>query len=435
MQLGLELKAKRFYPNRTFRSDKNALVEQLDGNEFIYGHWDRHFGCWIRDAKTGVVTECIPDWPFLDDAGHGRDPGVYKRSKYPARAAARRLTQADAAFFSYFNNIPHVLRRLVSPLGRFQWLALDIIHRDPQFAEFLDSLHAMRQLNYLYVAFSLAEEMKLSRHARHRFGVDLRSKKRATFLNDITQLTGIQHVGPWTEHRVKLLYRLGGWLLCIDDVRLFFELTSNSQTSLYASHAEGFTLAALQMFEALRRNCPRNLRLPNLLTIVSDYWEFMLIPEVIDNAAQSLPPQKLEQLYRRLAQVSCDGALCDWLDALGEELAFNAIRSQTFPKSPIPSAKNLIPIDTPEKLEAEARRMRNCLRTKASSIIEGEAYYFHWHGVEEATIEICRNGRGEWGLAEALGRANQPLSFRAREEIENYVIEQLEPGFQLLQPV
>lgn len=427
MQLNLELPLRESAPRvkRIFRSDRNGLIEDFGDVAFIYGYWDRHFGCWIEDRVNACVVECVPDWEFLNAAGQGQSPKATAQHK---RTRPRPIlnTDADVAFFAFFQSVPHHLRRLVHSLGPHQWLALDLINRELEFATFVDGLQAHNQINFLHACFGLANTVDLRRTVRQTFGDQLRHTSRVAFLNRLSDQSNAPGT-PWSEGRLRILYKLKSPLVTSNDVTVFLNLLEDKDLLQYASHATSISLLGLEAFATLWHGRPEGKRIANLVEAFSHFEDGEYLRDLLEHALTVLSAKGRKRLYDRLSSINCDDDIYLWRAEIEEELDFDMLRAQEFPDPPVPLEGPLAALTNGDELEQEARRMRNCLRSRVFDAVEGQSYFFHWKGQEEATVEVSRTGSGGWGLAEALGRGNRPLSYATREAIENCVNSQLDP--------
>ena len=88
-----------------YRFTKSAMVEELGSTRYIYGLWDKLFGCWKVDTRTSRPCEIIPTWPPLNLNGVWRDhyeiraTGVRELSK---ALPPRWRYEANAAFAGLF---------------------------------------------------------------------------------------------------------------------------------------------------------------------------------------------------------------------------------------------------------------------------------------------------------------------------------------------
>ena len=135
-------------PPWRYRFTDETLVEEIGSHVRIYGRWDWQFGAWDIDFAAGSYTEVIPSWPILKPSGAWRSPDAIRGPEgYPSDPMWR--IEADAPYAALFSCIPTHVRRLVAPLGNFQWIGLGMIWRDPEVAYLLDELVATGRIEEL----------------------------------------------------------------------------------------------------------------------------------------------------------------------------------------------------------------------------------------------------------------------------------------------
>ena len=349
-----------------------------------------------------------------------------RSGRFPIRSKARLSTDADLAFFAYFQSVPQQLRRLVGPLGVYQWLTLDFIRHDADFAAFVDGLQANRQSNLLHLCFSLSRAVDQGRAARRACAAIVKAEKRVKLLNHLTATSRFCFNDPWDERRLRLLYKLNAPLITFDEIERFLRLTSLREIQDYAAHAKRLSLEGLELFDALVRIRPVKARLPNVLDAFSSIDDARGLLELVKDAARELKPKSLARIFDFLRRISTEDDVFSWMVDVIDELDFNTYGSRRFPDPPLLPDEFIAPLDSFDALVREARHMRNCLSTKAKEVVEGQTYFYHWRGPEEATLELTQHDNGHWGLTEALGRRNRALSYQTREAIENHVIRKLE---------
>ena len=58
----------------SFAWTRNALIERYGEQTYVYGRWDRLFGCWQSDVRRSAKP-FMPLWPLLDRSGKQPRPG------------------------------------------------------------------------------------------------------------------------------------------------------------------------------------------------------------------------------------------------------------------------------------------------------------------------------------------------------------------------
>lgn len=119
----------------------SSLVEQIGDTRYIYGSWNKFYGCWEIDPLNNYTREFIPTWRMFNDSGIWLSQAEVRNLKESClrnTLASKWLFEADVAFAALFSEIPHQIRSLVAPLGKYQGIALDLIWQVPELASFID---------------------------------------------------------------------------------------------------------------------------------------------------------------------------------------------------------------------------------------------------------------------------------------------------------
>jgi hypothetical protein len=139
-----------------------SLVEQIGDTHFVYGLWDKLYGCWEIDPLNNLTREFIPTWRMFDDSGIWLSQAETRNLDeicFSNTLASQWLFEADAAFAALFSEIPRQIRSLVAPMGKYQGIALDLIWQVPELAPFIDELfhNGIEQQFLSCLAFSNTE--------------------------------------------------------------------------------------------------------------------------------------------------------------------------------------------------------------------------------------------------------------------------------------
>jgi hypothetical protein len=384
------------------RFTKNTLVEELGGVRLEFGLWDRLFGCWKISDVGHRATEFVPEWPVLTGSGMWlTGPSLGDPSKKDGPISARRRWPSEAAFSAYFSAIPQVYRRLVACLGRFQWLALDLIWQNPEFAQFLDSEIFDNGPQYLYACFVFGEATELSRRERRSFSMELMHSKRTDLLSRISG----EDCPP---SFLKALTKLGDQPLDPSTYTCLLKAVKDPEVKSRIAHASSLPEAFVQSIGSI----PRIFFLPNVVTILTQLADdevgdlvFYYLGEIAHLSARAgseFPNRAAESLKG----VGTLDAFMDWYDQWSEHL-FSQIH---FPPAPLQSHASLEPLTSRSAMRSEALDMQNCLDTCISEVLDGDVYYYSWTGDERATLCIQPVGSDRWGLAEILGFGNEQVS-------------------------
>ena len=408
-----------------YRFSDGALIEEIEGTRYIYGFWNKLFGCWRLDPKTNKTREIIPTWRILNPHGIWRDSQEIRFAD--SRLAAKTFTkrwryEANAAFAGYMSNIPRFARTIVAPLGPYQWLGLDLIWQCPEFAQFLDDEIYNDTIQYVYACFALADARKLSRGERKTLAQSMMSRKRRDLLEDLART-------PVPKAALKVLYRLGAQPCSAKIYTALFEAITTEgpdKVLFHAKHINPRGILSVYHF-------PETLLAPNIarmfLTGFSDAAAINAYEEEYANTivftselVPLAPPEMQKALNASLSCIRSPEAFADWLDTWSRKLQ----EAVLIPPPPFPGTDRLIPITSARSLRREALRMKNCLKMMVSDVLEGEVYFYHWHGNEPATVMIARDSSYAWTFGEAMGPQNAALSPQTIRYIE-HLIERLRP--------
>ena len=151
-----------------FAWTRNALVERCGEQTYVYGRWDRLFGCWQSDGRRSAEP-FTPLWPLLDRSGQPgldrSDAGTiseddewlcqefryydrieletYWDGSFTAAEDTAANTDAGAHFHRYvelfqryIELIPIEIRRVASAFGPWQWVVLSMIWEEASLRTF-----------------------------------------------------------------------------------------------------------------------------------------------------------------------------------------------------------------------------------------------------------------------------------------------------------
>ena len=400
-----------------YRFTKSAMVEELGRTRYIYGLWEKLFGCWQVDIRTNKSREIIPTWAPLNPNGVWRDhleirtTGVRRLSQvFPSRWRY----EANAAFAGLFSGIPQRIRSVVGPLGRYQWLALDLIWQQPDFARFLDEEIFNGTEQFVLACFTLAEGEKFLRTERNEFARMLMRNRRTELLSAIS---GVD-CGKAT---LRALNKLGDDPCYKSVYQAVIECMADGKTAKAFSHAEAIYHVSVEALNTL----PREFLLPNIAWVfLTDFAAAQNLYRLMDDTSGSsirvlvgifpgAPGDLRERAMHSLTRVRNFAQFLKW--TIRWEKRFS--EAVEFPSPPVCRRGPLVPLTSTEAMRDEALQMQNCLAGLISSVIDGDVYFCHWDGGERATVKLGRGLGTDWRFEQVLGFDNEPLG----EQTESYI--------------
>ncbi len=404
-----------------YRFTKSAMVEDLGQARYIYGLWEKLFGCWKVDTRTNIAREIIPTWAPLNPNGVWRDhceiraTGVRGLSKV---LPSRWRYEANAAFAGMFSGIPQRMRSVVGSLGRYQWLALDLIWQQPDFARFLDEEIFNNNQQFVFACFALSEGERLLRTERNDFARMLMRNKRTELLSAISGV-------DCSKATLRALNKLGD-LPCHKGVyQAVIECMADGKTAKAFSHAKAIDPETVEALNAL----PREFLLPNVVWIfLNNLLAAGCLGLLMDNTLSldirilvgifpGAPSDLRERALHSLTRVRNFVQFLDW--SARWEKRFSEVVE--FPTPPVCRRDPLVPLTSTKSMMDEALQMQNCLAALIPSVIDGNAYFCHWDGGERATVRLGLDPGAGWHFEKALGFDNEPLDNQTESYIRLFV--------------
>ena len=396
------------------RMERQSLVVDTDNYTLIFGHWSDLYGTWATDRSNGTTVELIHQWnPFNRLGNFEKDQDLNRRSRYsPFPRHWLAWCEICSGFIAYFSQIPLRIRRLVGQLGDHQWLALDLIWQEPEFAWFLEETIAQGRQHYFHACVELAGAADMSRLDRNGFARLLMYERGAVVLST---LTGDSH----SRRSIRILVKIIDHSAWKREWYVEFLQLSLTRTGAKAMlHASDIGYLGLPLWRCL----PEKLQSSSLLRVFfENVDEARSFIAEIEEFFNSLPDSILDRLKESLSSISRPCHLEYWVyDNLSRVVA-----SLPFPLPPIPGTTELIPLASDTAMRHETRLMSNCVVQDVWGVRSGSRFYFHWQGLEEATVLLSRQGQEEWQFSEILGPNNEPVSQQTRLYVENLVGTQL----------
>jgi hypothetical protein len=405
-----------------YRFTDESLVEELDDKRIVYGLWESLFGCWIVDPVSRRSREIIPTWQPLNENGIWRDQWDVRfpvAHAYRSAVSPRWRYEANAAFAGYFSGIPQVARTLVASFEHFQWLGLDLIWIDYQFASFLDDELFHEKQQFVFSCFTLSDATKRSRAWRHEFVTALMTEPRAELLE---RLSGLQ----CSKATARALYKLGPSPCSRDVYRILINFLNDHPGSKAFRHADQIPPGIINVLEKL----PRELLQTNIISILlRDLDSVSCDGESVEDRLGvsinhisglfSVAPKKLKTaMTESIRRVRDIDQLFNYMDRWENRL----IEVVEFPPPPVENFGDLLmPLTSAAAMREESRQMQNCLADLVPHVLQGKTYFFHWDDVFPATVMLENSPEDGWRFYSALGVENEPLPEQAEDRLLSLV--------------
>lgn len=399
-----------------YRFEQGTLLEELDGRRYVYGLWDNLFGCWEVDANSHTTGEIVPTWIPLNARGVWRDHldiRFENAARFGCLFSPKWRYEANAAFAAFFSSIPARIRSVVAPLGRHQWVALDMIWQVPEFAHFLDEEFYNGTQQYILACLALANAASLSRADRRDLATSIMQAKRTELLSNLSGQTV-------SRKTLRLLYKLGEHPCDKDVYSGLLNIVNQEYLAKALSHADAIDPVTLELVCGL----PENFLIPNLTRIFFDDPEACRPPLPGNNAESTF--QTIVDLYPRLSQQWRDRTMsslatvtdADALIAWSNQWSVRLVAILRFPSPPFKATRHLTPLTTAADMQREGRDMQNCVSEMIGRVVAGEVYFYRAACAEPATVMIEKSRISGWCFAEAHGFDNQPLPSQTRHALE-----------------
>ena len=392
------LRAPHGAANR-LRLRREGLIEEFVGGRVTYGDWDRLFGCWLKLGKA-KAKEIIPTWPILSETGAPLDAArvsATKRQPLPEGCSSSFRPGASKLFYRHFDRIPAIVRRLAAPLGRHQWLALYFASEARPFWRFLWEINHRGELGYLYGCLALAERQGLrSRKARREFAEQIVGTSRRRFLSSLAGRA-------CARRHVKALEKLE-FIPSYNETDVLLYSVDDEASADVLRHATRISRDLAEAAQFL----PSEILHTNITELLS-HVSLARIEEEVEVLSRELPASAWADAARNFADVRTRDQFFDWCDVWEERVAHYA----AWPAPPLDMGEGFRPITSYRELCREGRAMFNCVATYWQEVVNGEVYFYHFEGEglpdEHASVAIALRGQNQWGLLDALGKANAAL--------------------------
>lgn len=316
---------------------------------------------------------------------------------------------------------PIKFRRLIAPLGRYQWLGFEALRYVEHFEDFLQKELQYNNYNYIVTVWTIAMSYNLPFKKRITLNKELIHQERTAFLSSLLDL-------PCEKRLLTLLNKF-----VVEDIDP--ELIS----ILYHFSKSIKIFKVLQTKKKLKKDIMSMVyyQLPDWLITSSVVDSIQDIPKHIHSLESVFPPMVLHaqdnQRKQVLASLKHAYNYVTLEDKLAE-LTQKFLLVGSFPPPPFQGSKILQAIETGSELKKEGLRMHNCVAGYAKEVAEQKSYFYHWFdskskdsyagnkvASQEATVQLKKSKNNIWYLHEYLGFGNKKLEEKTILKIMNEV--------------
>ncbi|MTI45826.1 hypothetical protein JM93_00545 [Roseibium hamelinense] len=384
-----------------------GLTENFDGGAVLYGFWDRRFGCWTALVNR-KPEEILPDWPILDCPAYGlkaESLSVLGHSKPVDGHKLKPGHRADIYFAEYLNSLPVLLKRLIAPFGRSQWLLLDLCAQHPRLWRHVHRHAAFGRVGALSLALDIFRTTQHSK-AQNRFAF-------ADFIASVPREKLFSQLlnRDFSSAVLGVLDLLPPCLASDQAAALVKVLDNNPDGSPMKPGPELLALSADIISTATSQSplvsqfdkqdlLNKGISLPRFTYMVSE-------------GLRHLTDAQKTAALKALCEVAVPQTF-QWWFARFTDLGY---KSRVFPPPPVSTAAPLFPISDRAALNSEDHEMRNGVSAYLPEILAGELYFYHWAGARPATVCLAATGTGDWIFFEAFGQNNSVIPDATSAEI------------------
>lgn len=412
-----------------FSFTRMSLVEEIGNTQYVYGMWNKLYGCWKINRSNNATEEFIPTWKLFDDNGIWLSQAETRRVEDIScdnTPGSRWLFEADAAFARLFSEIPRQIRSVVTPMGRYQGLALDLIWHEPELAPFIDEEFHNGREQYVFACLALSGAEHWCRSERKELAGEILRNKRTDV---ISELIG----GPCDRATINNFYKLTQSPENSRIYKAILYLMENHDTAKVLCHANlirprlAETLLKMPGDFMATRLAPFMLR-----TILEDSddmenlerWlsyngrrDLQIITEILRNISEKSASRVLGSLQNIRSVSDIIGWTKRW--------SVRLLSKYKFPPPPFLEAGALTPLASAQDMIRECKEMNNCLDTLIKDVLAGHSYFYSWRGSERATVMLNRFPELGWMPTEALGKSNKPVCSSTELEIREAISNQI----------
>lgn len=413
---------------------QHALLEAHFPGHLIYGRWDWVFGCWLAQSRRGPLKEIVPTWPLfqLDGSAAYAAPRLYGRDFWeptgarggPAHVAPpipdehlfpQIAPGAVAALHCYLDLIPRDLRALVAPLGRYQWLFLDAVHRVPGFAAFIRREAETKRIGFAVAAWCAAAAHLMNPCQRRALARRIMTEPRRQLIESLLGK-------PLSPSAFSALYKFEPRKIRLPVIWKVIECAADPVLRQRLAISRKLSVP----FLAILCRVPDWMVLPNVLEALNELAtdEENIAAKLIPDAVLQLGKGQHENALRTLKTVKNGRELLAAMYRIEER----AMARTPFPPPPISRHGLLVALESAKDLKREARAMRNCIASYTPAVLTGGCFLLAWQGPERGTVELVRDANGSWTLGSLAGEKSASLSITTVRAIVETLAEALSKG-------
>ena len=311
-------------------------------------------------------------------------------------------------------DIPEKFRKLATPFRSNQWVALDAMRHNEEFASFIEMELRGIGPSFIVSCWELANIRKRSLSERCDLNHRIMTINRKKLVSSLTDM------------------RCGN---------IFFRATSRLGTDSIQREALMDLLACTEQPRKAQAIAMASHLFPSLTKSVLQLSDWLTFPAVVEalgemgddlrDISSVFPPRILsapEEYRNQIAQSVRNVKGIDQLESRIANWSQRIFLDTDFPTPPIPGNRFLTPIRNGEELRIEGQEMSHCVAGYAEDVAEGLSYFYRWLGTERATVQLAKNRSGRWSIEENLGKRNARLSKKTVQEITFAVAEQMKGG-------
>lgn len=152
------------------------------------------------------------------------------------------------------------------------------------------------------------------------------------------------------------------------------------------------------------------------LRAVGRLGQVRAMQEAFDHAYLEKQRQLAEQRERELEELSRRRARRRAAEKARRNLAF-----APFPEPPLPGTNTIIPLASPNDLQAEGVMQSNCVASYVSKVKRGQCYIYRVLKPERATLSIVMGADTNWRISELKGYRNKAVGDKTRLAVAKWL--------------